>query len=452
MAKFVTMTIYLTLFALLILMFEIALIFKHPKYSVSLPTVGRATARVYSTLEPLLTNQIKAVPGRLSQIIKSAQILKFGNLDLFNDRWLKTNNRLIKEIKIDFFKYKDLVIVWKSKTALGLNRLRQALLSSIIGYFPHSLGNLLKGMVFGGGSGLPPELKHSFEVTGMLHVLSASGYNVGLVVSVGQGLIRRFCSRKIALIFTLGLVCIYLYLAEMTPSVIRAGFMCIFQLLAQQWLFRSYQGFWLLILTVITMLLIDRAYLTSLSFQLSVTACLGILIWGWVLENQSLYDFSTGQGLFLNRERTVQSLWNSLLHFGKESLVMTVAAQSLSWPLQIIHFQDLSLVSLVANPAALWLTPSITIFSLFFMMVSTALGFSKVVSAFVLPLLAWPLTVLAYLFVGLVTFFGQWERGVLHFSPSLPQWFLPAWWLGVFALALIWKKWRNRYSKRLYVC
>lgn len=163
-----------------------------------------------------------------------------------------------------------------------------------MGYLPGESSQLLFGMVFGGTSRLSKELEHSFKVTGMLHVLSASGYNVGLMIGLANLSGRRFCGRRTASIFSMMVIFVYVCLAEGTASVIRAGIMGALQIIANQWFQRSHHAFRLLGLTCCVMLTLRPDYSNSLSFQLSVLACLGILFWAWVFQHQDLFDYSSG--------------------------------------------------------------------------------------------------------------------------------------------------------------
>jgi len=378
-------------------------------------------------------------------------ILSFGGQPIVADSHKNIEKRLIDNDNNLLYKIVTSVKLWMDKLSNSLKRLKNLFSSLVIGYIPDPIAGLLLGMIFGGKSNLPKDLEHFFEVTGMLHILSASGYNVGLIVGLAQQFWRRFCSLRLATFWILISLLLYVLLADATPSVVRAGLMLGLQILATQLFHRSAQAYWLLLLSALGMIFWSRDYLESLSFQLSVSACLGLILWSWALGRPEIYDLSVGETFFKPEQYFLSSISSSLLKYLKDAVIMTFAAQSLSWAIQIVNFQTLSLVSLLANPAAIWLTPWLTTGGVFFILGALILNQSLLARTFLLPLLAWPLVFLSQVLLLLIQFFGQWESGVLLFSANQPRWFIPAWWLAIFLIALLFKRRRSICERAWYV-
>lgn len=446
-----SLTSYLISYGVLILLHSVLLLNYYPNSVIfdAIRVQQRAffssRAWVNAVMERLeIPSFLKKVP-----LLTSNSLIGSQGINLDSD--FRAKNSLINQPKELFLKMGGLVKIWIRVMSTSIWRLKQSCLRLLIGHLPSPHGQLLFGMIFGGSSELPKSLRHSFEVTGMLHVLSASGYNVGLIVSLADKIWSRFWRPPLLTILSLLSLLIYVWMADATPSVVRAGLMCALQIVARQLFFLRVQAYWLLGVSVVVMVGWDSLYLESLSFQLSVSACLGILLWGWALDQNHLFDFSMGQTFFSASPQGVRALGRNMVEYFRAALLMTLSAQSLSWALQIATFHTLSLVSLLANPAAIWLTPWLTTGGLAFIVLAALSDVSPVASTFLVPLLAWPLGVASQVFLWLISLFGQWERGVLAFAETQPRWFIPAWWLGVVTLAIFIKKGRNSRVHTLYV-
>lgn len=114
------------------------------------------------------------------------------------------------------------------------------------------------------------------------------------------------------------------------------------------------------------MILIDQSILTSISFQLSFLATLGILL---LSEN-------------------LRSYLRFLPHPFSSDLATSLGAQILVFPLLVFYFGRVSIISPLVNLLVLWTIPLATILGFLLLFVSlVSLFFAKIVSWFVwLPL------------------------------------------------------------------
>jgi len=114
----------------------------------------------------------------------------------------------------------------------------------------------------------------------------------------------------------------------------------------------------------VIMILIWPGYIFAVSFQLSVLATLGII---WIVPKitqvtSGLSGFFTNDiSLISAPASSVKSPMQSMANLLKESFIITLSAQSLVLPLVWFHFQEFSLMSIVANTVLSWVTPIITI-------------------------------------------------------------------------------------------
>jgi competence protein ComEC len=205
------------------------------------------------------------------------------------------------------------------------SRTERALTSGL----PPPEGALARGMVLGQDGALPTAMREDFRVTGLAHLVAASGANVlllaTLVLAIGTALGLGLSAR---LWLALALVAAYVPLAGAGPSIQRAGVMGAAGLIAALAGRPSSRWYALLLAAAVTLVWNPRAA-EDPGWQLSFAAVLAML---------ALVPALTGS---LRRARVPRGL--------AEALAVTVAATLGTAPLIALHFERLSLVSLPVN-------------------------------------------------------------------------------------------------------
>lgn len=316
------------------------------------------------------------------------------------------------------------------------------LVEQIISFYNSDTASLLIGVLLGDTSSMSPSFKHNLSVTGMQHVVSASGFNVGLVLWGVYLLIRPIPVTRFAKL-TFSFLCVmwYVFLAGASWPLIRAALMSSFSLGSQVMLRTSKAG-WSLMCTVFLLVLFDPTALESISFQLSVSATAGLI---WVLPiiqrvqltqyaSWELADFPQESGF---GSQGFKSFKRIILTQMTESFTVSLAAQSLSLPLIMYHFGELSLLSLPTNTVLLWLTPIITINAAAW----TGLSIFQYYLAFpagniVLSLLSYFVQIPAALFIFGLETLGSFEATLIELGDSFSVWSLLGWWLVVFLVVV----------------
>ena len=156
---------------------------------------------------------------------------------------------------------------------------------------PHA--GLLNGILFGVKATIDPGLKNSLLQSGTLHIIALSGMNISILVTLVNLALLRFIRRPIANVATVAIIIGFIWFVGPSPSVIRAGIMGTISLLAvsmgkQAWPLYSW------VLAVTLMLLLNPLWIADTSFQLSVMATLGIILFG--KSKPSLTNFNKGRG------------------------------------------------------------------------------------------------------------------------------------------------------------
>lgn len=137
---------------------------------------------------------------------------------------------------------------------------------------------LLGGVVLGDRAvAMETQTRDDFIQTGLIHFLAASGFNVGVVAGAILLLLRRWKgNERWKLLITSFFVLIYVALAGMSPSVLRAGAMVILAFFFRG-LNQQLSPLILLLLAVTTLILWHPAMIDDIGFQLSVLTTLGII-------------------------------------------------------------------------------------------------------------------------------------------------------------------------------
>lgn len=212
--------------------------------------------------------------------------------------------------------------------------------------------SVLFSIVFGGKtSPLPAPLEDAFRRSGVIHVLVASGAQVALLLLMCIGLVRLFLIFrdnllvKISLFALIFLVLVfYSFMAGGGPSIWRAVLMGgIF--LASLLLDKEYHTLSALSFAGLVLLLQNPYLLYSVSFQLSFSACFGILYLAPVIYHALVKKLSDP----LLPDDSRLRLFPGFYRFGCTILAASLSAQLFILPIVAHHFHQLSLVAPLAN-------------------------------------------------------------------------------------------------------
>ena len=261
-------------------------------------------------------------------------------------------------------------------------------------FLPEPIASLTSGIVLGAKSRLSADFYQKLQNTGTLHIIVASGYNLTVISQIPVDFLAWFIGRKVALLFGGVLVWLYVLVAGSQPPVIRAAIIVTFIYLAQ-FLGRKFNVWRAFAIVIWLMLVINPRLLISISFQLSVSAMTGLLIF--------------------------EKKWERLrkIPLVGKGLAESLSAQIMVLPIIGYHFGQVSWASPLINMLILPLVPYLMILGL-----AALLGL--IFSWLALPFLylAYPL---GWLLVKVIDFFG--EFSFLQFSFSFPWWLVVVYYL-----------------------
>lgn len=190
---------------------------------------------------------------------------------------------------------------------------------------------ILGGIVFGDDAVSPPDyVKTSFINSGLLHILAASGMNVGFIFLFWEALLKLFkIPFRIRIISGMGMVILYTLMTGLGASVIRAALMLIF-VLCGKLIDRDAHSVSLLSLVAVIMLIYNPAFINDVSFQLSFFVTFGLL----------------------TTAESISAKIKIIPDWIKYPIIIPIIAQIWVIPIQMFYFNTISVYSIFANIAS----------------------------------------------------------------------------------------------------
>jgi len=153
--------------------------------------------------------------------------------------------------------------------------------------------SVVTALTLGYKEDLTPETKKVFADSGAQHILAVSGLHVGIIYLIVTFI--TFPLKKINLFSQILVVIIvlwgYAFITGLSPSVVRAAAMFSFFALGKPFQ-RNVDGFNILALVALLILLMNPLQIYNISFQLSFLAMAGLLI--FYPKIYQLYEFRSG--------------------------------------------------------------------------------------------------------------------------------------------------------------
>lgn len=243
-----------------------------------------------------------------------------------------------------------------SMAVRAANRMRVALRDGVA-LMPYNLQALFAGLVIGDDRDQSREMVNQFRASGLSHLCAVSGQNVAYLLAALSPLLHRL-RRNSRFIAVLIILTWFVLLTRGEPSVLRAAVMAgLVAINAASG--TSMNARTILASTVIMLLVIDPMLAWSVGFALSVGATAGL---AWL--SARLGNIIGRHGMFAS----------------------TLAAQVGTMPVSFFVFGYVPVVSLIANPLALWVAGMV-------MMVGLPLALLASLFSPLVPLVSWAMTI-----------------------------------------------------------
>ncbi|MFA5882059.1 MAG: DNA internalization-related competence protein ComEC/Rec2 [Eubacteriales bacterium] len=266
----------------------------------------------------------------------------------------------------EYLKAKGIQLIIKSRQGAGVQKtgtgsinpvvdvclkIKVKLMAVIDATMSRQHAGLLAGILFGSGGRIDPGARNDFALTGVVHILSVSGYHMGLLVAFcvlcGNILQLNKTGRNILMVLVTSF---YAVMTGASPPAVRALVMAWVLLLARH-SGKEYDWPNSLSLAALVILLYDPRTLFNPGFQLSFTATWGILylapLWREVSKLFSRVRRLPATAATLPAGSSASL--TSAVTMVSQALAITVSAQAAIFPITSYYFNYISLVSLPAN-------------------------------------------------------------------------------------------------------
>lgn len=221
------------------------------------------------------------------------------------------------------------------------SKLRKDLKEIIDGSFPADTAPFAKALLLGDRSGIDYETTTAFKVSGIMHIIAVSGLHVSILFALVYTLCLK--RRYLTAIFGISSLVLFAAVAGFTPSVTRACIMQILVILALL-LGKEYDAPTALAFACLTMLIVNPLTITSVSFQLSVSAMAGIMLFYKEIDQ------------WLREKLGVRKIcgFRKLRIWLAGSVAVSISAMVLTVPLTAMYFGTVSLIGVITNLLTLW--------------------------------------------------------------------------------------------------
>lgn len=192
------------------------------------------------------------------------------------------------------------------------------------------------GYLLGQRRALPPDFTQALVVTGLTHVVVASGYNLTILVRLARRLFVRV-SKYLATLSASAMIVAFIAVTGASPSMVRAGLVSGLSLAA--WYYgRKFHPLVLLPFAAAVTVMIDPTYAwNDLGWQLSFAAFAGVMILTPLLQRYFFGDKKPGML--------------------RQILGETISASILTLPILVLAFGQFSNVAIIANLLVLPFVP-----------------------------------------------------------------------------------------------
>lgn len=222
-------------------------------------------------------------------------------------------------------------------------------------YLPKMESVLISGIVLGGDQNIPKGVQKIFRDTGTVHILAVSGMNVGLIGIICFVIFSNAfrLPKKIAVIPSIFIIWFYSLITGMNPPVVRSAITLTILFLG--YIFER-EGDVLnsLSLAAMIILLISPLILYSISFQLSFVCVLSMILIYPELENFKIKKINKEEekikeDLKKINKNSPDNYMNRFVFNIKTIFLLSLSIQIGVWPIGAFYFQQVSLISVIAN-------------------------------------------------------------------------------------------------------
>ena len=225
-----------------------------------------------------------------------------------------------------------------------INETRRRFAAGMQSALPEPLASFAMGLLVGQRATLPVQVKQDLLMVGLTHIIAVSGYNLTIILQASKRLFAKQ-SKRIAVGLSLGLIIVFLALAGASASIVRAAIVSTLSIVTNFY-GRSMPPLNLIVIAAAITAWANPVYVWSdISWYLSFLAFFGVMVLAPLISERLRFKH-------------------------KDSVLVAVAiesicAETMSLPIVLYIFGQMSLIGLPANVLVVALVPLAMLLSLF---------------------------------------------------------------------------------------
>lgn len=214
--------------------------------------------------------------------------------------------------------------------------------SIINSYLPEPHASLLNGIIFG----IPIRTYKPFYLqlqhAGLLHIVVLSGMNISILGNT-IGSLTQTLPKKISIVVSIVAIILFTLFVGPQPPIVRAAIMGSLSLIAVLYGKRN-AALLSLFIAIVLVAVFKPEWMSSVSFQLSVAATLGIICFGSM------------------KYRKFTSPLKKMIFGCMQEIRVTLAATAFTGPLILWYFRQISFICPLTNLAVSWVIAPLMLF------------------------------------------------------------------------------------------
>lgn len=218
-----------------------------------------------------------------------------------------------------------------------LHKFREKILSANRVMFPGDEAEILNGILLGEKNNISQELKESFKIIGIYHILATSGLHITILSQFILLVLKKVKTNRILSYgFTILVVIFFMTIANFTPSVMRAGIMTIIYLVGAM-LFRQADAITSLGVAVLLICAFSPNYSIDMGLWFSFLSTLGLIL------------FSNNINSFIKTTCRINSEKFNFVRYILSGISSSIAVAISTIPLIIMTYKTISVISIFSN-------------------------------------------------------------------------------------------------------
>lgn len=228
---------------------------------------------------------------------------------------------------------------------------------------------ILKGLLLGETEDIAEEVRETFQISNISHVLAISGMHISYIIMGLQLLLIKVMGKKKTRIVTIIFLILYAFITGFSPSIVRAVSMGIITI-GSGLVYRKSDVWNSMAISLLGILLYNPFLILNVGLQLSYLGTIGIILLR-----------STVLKIFSYKKRKKEGKINEKV---KEILAVSLSAQIMILPIMVCHFNTIGIYFLITNLLVSVIIGPIIILGFFCML--TSFIFSPITNLISLPL------------------------------------------------------------------